>query len=83
MADGEIWFERWLWSYMPCHWKGWLFLAVVTAAALAATGLSFFVSSALGHAEWGDWAELGVFAVAFIVLQTVSSKRSRPKGNGG
>lgn len=24
--DREIWFEKILWGYMPCHWKGWAFV---------------------------------------------------------
>jgi hypothetical protein len=32
----EIWFDRWLWSYMPCHWKGWALIAGVVTAGNAA-----------------------------------------------
>ena len=27
----EIWFERVLWSYMPSHWKGVVYLVAVVA----------------------------------------------------
>ena len=34
--EREIWFEKWLWSYMPCHWKGVAALFAVIALTLAA-----------------------------------------------
>jgi hypothetical protein len=35
----EIWFRRWGWRYWPCHWKGWLLLAVTAPATVAAAWL--------------------------------------------
>jgi hypothetical protein len=37
----EYWFERQLWNFWPCHWKGWLIqiaLLLVTGGACAACG---------------------------------------------
>ena len=34
--ENEIWFERWMWSYMPCHWKGWCLLAVMIFVVIVA-----------------------------------------------
>ncbi len=30
--DREIWFRRWLWSYVPVHWKG---LALILASVVS------------------------------------------------
>jgi hypothetical protein len=35
----EIWFDRWFWGYMPCHWKGWAVIAAIAFGAIAARWL--------------------------------------------
>jgi len=48
--EREIWFEKWLWSYMPCHWKGVAALFAVIALTLAAMS-----SSGMPSAMWTGW----------------------------
>jgi hypothetical protein len=53
-AGREVWFDRILWSYWPCHWKGWaLILATVVGGNLCIWTL-VAISEALGqnHAAW-------------------------------
>ena len=40
MMPEEIWFRKWLWSYVPVHWKGLvLIFATVVAVLTSFAGL--------------------------------------------
>ncbi len=65
MSEQEIWFERWLWSYMPIHWKGWAVIAGMIFVGLAFTGLCVLIASWLGHPNLGDLGFLIIPAMVF------------------
>jgi hypothetical protein len=74
--DREIWFEKVLWSYMPCHWKGWAVLfafifptviaIIVTQKALVASGHS--------DVDWLPW--LIFFLPALVSLMAITKRHS-------
>jgi hypothetical protein len=64
--DGrEIWFSRMLWSYMPCHWKGWLFLIALALLGNGAVQGGAWLATEAGHPQWSEfsWASLVVLIV--------------------
>lgn len=63
----EVWFERWLWSYMPCSWKGWAVMACLIAAGL---GTAFLLNWILGSPESGleMFIPLGLTLVASWIV---------------
>ncbi len=68
----EIWFERWLWSYMPCHWKGWLLLLAVIVAGNAAVWLAIW----LLHAQDDDARPFMAIPVAVIAMWVLAERHS-------
>lgn len=68
----EIWFERWVWSYVPCHWKGWLLLAGVVAAANAVLWLLIW----LLHAQDNDARPYLVLPVAILAMWVLAERHS-------
>ncbi len=74
-AQTEIWFERWLWSYMPCHWKGWAIVVLHIAAVL---GMANLLNLAANHFQ-RDWlADLAIIPLiaALISLDRISKRHS-------
>jgi hypothetical protein len=54
----EIWFDRILWSYAPCHWKGFVFpIPIILAAVL--TGM------------WASQAHPALMAVPMLIAWAV------------
>lgn len=47
----EIWFERILWSWLPCHWKGWGLIVAVVLSANIAVWLALWIAWALGDED--------------------------------
>lgn len=78
-TDDEIWFERWLWSYVPCHWKGWAVLFLHLAPFGAVIGLVVFVANLLER-EWISDLVVIPFIVALFSLSRIAKRRSRPFG---
>jgi hypothetical protein len=68
----EIWFDRWLWSYLPCHWKGWSLLLGVVAAANGVLWLLIW----LLHAQEDDWRPFLVLPAAIIAGLILSERHS-------
>ena len=54
----EIWFEKWGWSHMPCHWKGWALLIGVAIGVTLAIILAQNAFAALGWTTASDNASL-------------------------
>ena len=54
----EIWFEKVLWSYLPIHWKGWAFTALLAAAAIGTVFTLSAIIDLTGHAGWDALAFL-------------------------
>lgn len=76
-TDNEIWFERWLWSYMPCHWKGWAIVILHIVATLAVAGLLTLAADHFQR-EWiSDLAIIPLLAALFS-LNRISKRHSRP-----
>jgi putative exporter of polyketide antibiotics len=53
MTAPEVWFEKWMWSYVPIHWKGWLVVLVMVATALSLIGLTYGILTLAGHRDLG------------------------------
>jgi len=72
----EIWFHKVLWSYIPCHWKGW---AVIVACVLPVGLGSDLGVSALDHFGYpeADWVPfLLLFLPAWISLFVIAKRHS-------
>lgn len=72
MMPDEIWFRKWLWSYVPVHWKGLvLIFATVVAVLTSFAGLVIL-------ADVFNWPALA-FTIpvpfAFIVLRALAIAR--------
>lgn len=61
----EIWFDKVLWSYMPCHWKGWatLFAFIIPTVLTIILG-----RAALVYLGWQSIDELPVLLIVPAVL---------------
>ncbi len=74
--DREIWFEKVLWSYMPCHWKG---LAVMVGIIFP-TFVLIFVSQSLlrrlGHDGLADLSFFVFFFPAWVSLLVIAKRHS-------
>jgi len=68
--EREIWFEKWLWSYMPCHWKGVAAMFAVIALTLAAM---FLIRYAVGDV---DWLEIPVFFAGLFTMHMICKRHS-------
>ena len=72
--EGEIWFERWMWSYMPCHWKGWCLLAVMVFVVILAN-VAIIPLAILEPSQ--DIAFIISMGLAVIALSRIARKHSR------
>ena len=68
----EIWFERWLWSHMPCHWKGWLAIAGCLLTTLALLWLLIW----LLHPSDGDVRPFLVLPIGVVVMHILAERHS-------
>jgi len=73
--EREIWFEKILWSYMPCHWKGWAAMAAVMAPTLAAIFLARHMAFALGYENDG-WLVLPIFLSGWLSMLFIAKRHS-------
>lgn len=71
----EIWFERWLWSWMPCHWKGWALIAGVVVTANACLWLLLWGTGAMNQSD-ASWPFLIIFP--FVGLSWWLAERHSP-----
>ncbi|MCJ2187771.1 hypothetical protein [Novosphingobium beihaiensis] len=78
-TETEIWFEQWLWSYMPCHWKGWAIVILHIAAVLTMVSLPNLAAS---HFRQGWIAHLAIIPLvaALFSLNRISKRHCRPSG---
>jgi hypothetical protein len=72
----EIWFERVFWSYMPCHWKGWGVLALVSGSVIF---LNLIVVPMLSpsHGFTDDVIGVASIGLAITILTTIAKSHSR------
>lgn len=75
MGD-EICFERWLWSYVPCHWKGWAILLLYLAPSGAVIGLLVCTAHLLAR-EWITDLVVIPFILALFSLNRIAKRHSR------
>jgi hypothetical protein len=73
--EREIWFEKILWSYMPCHWKGWAAMMAVGAPTLAAIFLAHHAAYALGY-KHDDWLILPIALAGWLSLMFIAKRHS-------
>jgi hypothetical protein len=72
----EKWFEKVLWSYMPCHRKGWATMFAIIAPVICATILSTSALDALGHEDI-DWLPFPFFFVpGWLALMAITKRHS-------
>lgn len=71
----EVWFDRWLWSYMPCHWKGWALIASVVLPMVAAV----LILTLMLHPDDGDPRPFLVLPIGFVVLLVLAERHSPSK----
>jgi hypothetical protein len=69
--DREIWFDKVLWSYMPCHWKGVAALLAVTAPTLTAIFLARHVVG-----DGADWLQIPIFLAGLLTMLVICKRHS-------
>ena len=75
--DREIWFEKVLWSYMPCHWKGWAVLSALIISAVGGMFLGQWMLDALGY-QGADWLLFPIFFFpTWIAALVIANRHSR------
>jgi hypothetical protein len=75
--EREIWFERWLGSWMPCHWKGVVVLFAVITATLATYFLAQHAADAMGYRNLADWLIFPILVIGLIALELICRRHSR------
>lgn len=77
--DSEPWFISMAggWGYIPCHWKGWVALLVVVAAALMIVVLLEWLVAFAGRPGWEIVAVLPILG-ALVVVDRIARGRSKP-----
>ncbi len=73
----EIWFQRMLWNYWPCHWKGWLIQFLMVCAALLMMGLWAIVCGMFGRPVWDPFV-FPVVVILILIISGIISQRHRP-----
>jgi hypothetical protein len=72
----EIWFHKVLWSYIPCHWKGFAVMAAVIFPTVLAILAGQAALDAVGYAS-ADWLPFPVFFIpALLFLLGVAKRHS-------
>jgi hypothetical protein len=74
--DHEIWFEKVLWSYMPCHWKGWATIAVIIFPTVALILIAQSMLSGLGYYRAADLSFFVFFIPAWVALFAIAKRHS-------
>ena len=74
--DREIWFEKILWSYMPCHWKGVVAMAVVIFPTVVLILIAEFLFRRLGYDSLADLSFFIFLIPAWISLLVIAKRHS-------
>ena len=74
--DREIWFEKILWSYIPCHRKGWAVLFAFALFTFCGIGFGEWAIDALGRpdADWLPW--LIFFVPSWLAVMAIAKRHS-------
>lgn len=73
--EREIWFEKWAWSYVPCHWKGCAAMTAVIMPTIATILLVHSAADAVGF-PYADWLDLAIFLVGWITIMGIAKRHS-------
>ena len=76
--DREIWFEKVLWSYMPCHWKGVAFIFAIAALALCVIFALNWLLDAFGRSDPEPFSSLAIFPI-IVGSRVIAERHSAPK----
>ncbi|TFU03451.1 hypothetical protein EUV02_09785 [Polymorphobacter arshaanensis] len=64
----EIWFEKVLWSYMPCHWKGFALIATFALGTVGAIIFGQMILKSMGISDANEWPLLIMLpAIAWVL----------------
>jgi hypothetical protein len=72
----ETWFERRLWSYVPCHWKGVAVLFAIAGACLLTLGILWLLASVL-KAPWVNYGSPAALLVLWALGLRIARRHSR------
>lgn len=72
----EIWFKRVMWSYVPCHWKGFGVIAAVATPTVAGFFAGEMALDALGREDLVRVVFPTVFLPALIAGLVVAKRHS-------
>ena len=73
--EREIWFEKVLWGYMPCHWKGLAAMAGVIIPAVAVILLGQMALDAFNYSE-AAWLPLLIILPVLFSLLAIAKRHS-------
>lgn len=74
--EREVWFEKILWSYMPCHWKGVAVMAAFIIPTVVAILAGQWMLDVIGYRS-ADWLPFPLFFFpAFFSLLVVAKRHS-------
>jgi hypothetical protein len=76
----DIWFDTFLGSYMPCHTKGWAFIAAMVVIAMSAVQALILLGDVFGRPDLEGWAYLMLLPVigcSWIISERHSARRPR------
>jgi hypothetical protein len=73
--EREIWFDKILWSYMPCHWKGWAVLMAWIVLTLVTFFLAQHIANAFGYKD-ADWVFIPVFLPGWLSMMIIAERHS-------
>jgi len=75
-VEREIWFQRVLWSYVPCHWKGFAVLAACVFVILFGGFAGQSAFDAFGYRDL-DWLPFPIFFFPlWIAVMTIAKRHS-------
>jgi hypothetical protein len=80
MRGPDIWFDKFLGSYMPCHTKGWAFIAAMVVIAMSAVQALILLGDVFGRPDLEGWAYLMLLPVigcSWIISERHSARRPR------
>jgi hypothetical protein len=75
--EREIWFEKWLGRWMPCHWKGVVVLLAVITAMLVTFFLAQHAADAMGSENVADWLVFPILLTGLVALEVIYRRHSR------
>jgi hypothetical protein len=73
----EIWFERWMWSYIPCHWKGWAIGALGVIAGVLLTLILPLIVRTFGHPEWDSAMSSAGIIACVVGLDRIAARHAQ------